>query len=894
MARIVFQNSTNFFAPIATFTFYVIQANAAGRPLSTATAFSVLSILQLTDTPVNLLVRTLPELVACVSCFARIQDFLLSFSRRDHRMSVGRMSQNSLYDQSAMGSEDCIELRSGVNASSMLTDDSMVLRGFSCGWNEQAPILHDIDLRVKRGRFVFVIGPVGCGKSTLIKGMLGETPSSTGFVYTSTTSIAFADQEPWNRNSTIKESVRGESSYDETYYREVIKCCGLEHDLENLPAGDSTVIGSKGISLSGGQKQRLALARAVYANKEILMLDDVFSGLDNDTEELIFRRLFSKGGLLRRSCTTVVLVTHAVHRLPYSDHVVALDTNGTVSEQGSYASLTQAGGYVQGLAIRRKTSVEDEAEPTETAKKPDVGTALIEDEDIAANLARSRGDIESYRQYFAASGWWSSGLCLLWAFLFVMSTKSPGLLVTYFTGKATADESSNNIFMGLLGGLAIISVLSIILTCWQLFFEGMVPRSSNGLHLSLLRTVMHAPLFFFTKTDSGTTLNRFSQDMGLVDNDLPYSFIDTLFNTVTVLVIAGLISVSASYFLATVPFTILALYAIQKYYLRTSRQLRLLDLEAKAPLYSHFQETLSGLASIRAFGWVEKFSEHNMKLLDESQRPLYLLFCIQRWLSVVLDLLVAALATILMIIVVTLRHKISPGLVGLGLLNVISFNSSLTYLVQTWTELETSIGAIARLREFIRTTENEMKPEETIEPSSEWPHRGELEISNFAASYSESSELVLKEINLQIRPGEKVGICGRSGSGKSSLLSSLFHLLEYRDGAISVDGQNLAFLPRDLVRQRLNVIPQEPYWIATERVRFNMDPWAGGSAVQDDEQFIAALTKCQIWHIINGKGGLDATMDADFLSHGQRQLFCLARAILRKSKVVVLDEVSAR
>jgi ATP-binding cassette, subfamily C (CFTR/MRP), member 1 len=874
--------------------FYVIQANAAGRPLSTATAFSVLSILQLADSPVNLLVRTLPELVASISCFARIQDFLLSLSRRDHRMSVRRMSQNSLYDQSALGSEEHIELRSGVNASYMLMDDSMVLRGFSCGWTEQTPILHDIDLRVKRGHFLFIIGPVGCGKSTLIKAMLGETPSSTGFIYTSTTSTAFADQEPWNRNSTIKESIRGESSYDEILYREVIECCGLEQDLENLPAGDSTVIGSKGISLSGGQKQRLALARAVYANKEILMLDDVFSGLDNDTEELIFRRLLSKSGLLRRTRTTVVLVTHAVHRLPYSDHIVALDANGTVSEQGSYASLNQAGGYVQGLAIRRKTSVEDGEEATETVKKPAVHTGLIEGEDIAANLARRRGDIESYRQYFAASGWWSSGLCLLWSFLFVMSTKSPGLLVTYFTGKSTADTSSNTVFMSMLGGLALISVLSLLLTCWQLYFEGMVPRSSNGLHLSLLRTVMNAPLSFFTRTDSGMTLNRFSQDMGLVDNDLPFSFIDTLFSTWTVLVIAGLISASASYFLATVPFTLVALYAIQKYYLRTSRQIRLLDLEAKAPLYSHFQETLSGLASIRAFGWVDKFSEHNMQLLDESQRPFYLLFCIQRWLSVVLDLIVAALATILVIIVVTLRHEISPSLVGLGLLNVISFNSSLTNLVRSWTTMETSIGAIARLRDFLRTTENEMKPEETIEPSSEWPHRGELEISNFAASYSESSELVLKQINLQIRPGEKVGICGRSGSGKSSLLASLFHLLEYRDGAISVDGQNLAFLPRDLVRQRLNVIPQEPYWIATESVRFNMDPWTDGSGVQDDGQFIDALTKCQIWHIINAKGGLNAKMDAEFLSHGQRQLFCLARAILRKSKVVVLDEVSAK
>jgi ATP-binding cassette, subfamily C (CFTR/MRP), member 1 len=878
---------------VAAFAFYVIQANAAGRPLNTASAFNVLAVLQLAETPVRLLVGTLPDLVSSVSCFARIQDFLLSPSRRDHRMSVGRMSQNSLCDRSAMGSEENIELRSGVNVSHMLTDDSMVLRGFSCGWSKDTPIVHDIDIRVKRAGFVFIIGPVGCGKSTLIKGMLGETPSSEGFVYTSTTSIAFADQEPWNRNSTIRESIRGESNYDESLYQEVIECCGLQHDLGSLPAGDSTVIGSKGISLSGGQKQRLALARAVYARKEILMLDDVFSGLDNDTEEHIFRKLFSKGGLLRRNRTTVVLVTHAIHRLPYSDHVVALDAKGNVSEQGSCTSLCQAGGYVQGLAIRMKTSDEDEKQEAQTVKELAVRTVPINDEDIALNLARRRGDIESYRQYFSASGWWSSGLCLLWSFSFVMSTKSPGLLVKYFTGGEMADASSNNVFMSMLGALAFVSVISLLLTTWQLFFK-MVPQASNGLHLSLLETVMRAPLSFFTKTDSGTTLNRFSQDMGLVDNDLPYSFIDTVFNISTVLIIGGLISASASYFLAAIPLTLVALYAIQKYYLRTSRQMRLLDLEAKAPLYSNFQETLSGLASIRAFGWVDKFSERNMELLDGSQRPFYLLFCIQRWLSVVLDLLVAALATILMIIVVQLRHEIDPGLVGLGLLNVISFNSSLTNLVQSWTTMETSIGAIARLRDFVKTTYNEVKPEETIQPAPEWPQKGAFKISNFAASYSESSELILNHISLQIRPGEKFGICGRSGSGKSSLLASLLHLLEYRDGAISVDGQNLAFLPRDLVRQRLNVISQESYWIATESVRFNLNPWADESRAHGDRLFIEALTKCQIWHIIEAKGGLDAKMDAEFLSHGQRQLFCLARAILRKSKVVVLDEVSAK
>ena len=385
--------------------------------------------------------------------------------------------------------------------------------------------------------------------------------------------------------------------------------------------------------------------------------------------------------------------------------------------------------------------------------------------------------------------------------------------------------------------------------------------------------------------------------MSLIDLDLPDSFLDFVFSLMAVVVIGALMSVSATYFLAAVPITIFALYAIQRYYLRTSRQMRFLDLEAKAPLYSHFQETLGGLASIRAFGWGDQFTQQNLDLLDQSQRPFYLMFCIQRWLAVVLDLLVAGLATVLMVIVVSLREKIDPALVGLGLLNVMTFNVYLTQLVQMWTQMETSIGAIARLRDFVKTTDNERQKEESLEPEEEWPHEGALEISHFAASYSTlpTSNTVLNDINLNIRPGEKFGICGRSGSGKSSLLASLFHLLEYRDGAINIDGHNLAFIPRDILRQRLNVIPQDPYWISTKSVRFNMDPWCDlTSSLQEDARFIEALIKCQVWHIIEAKGGLDATMDQEFLSHGQRQLFCLARAILRKSKVVVLDEVSAR
>lgn len=328
---------------------------------------------------------------------------------------------------------------------------------------------------------------------------------------------------------------------------------------------------------------------------------------------------------------------------------------------------------------------------------------------------------------------------------------------------------------------------------------------------------------------------------------------------------------------------------LQKYYLRTSRQIRLLDLEAKSPLYSHFIESLNGLVTIRAFGWAIPFQELNLSLLDVSQKPYYLLLCIQRWLSLILDLLVAALAVILMVLVVKLRSDISPGYVGLALLNVMGFNELLAQIIKNWTMLETSFGAIARLKTFSATTANENLPSETATVPDSWPSRGEIEFKNVSASYTPGGDLVVKNLSMSIAAGEKVGICGRSGSGKSSLITTLFRMLELTpESSIIIDGIDITTLPRQLVRERLNAIPQEPFFIRGT-IRSNADPYSHYT----DAVIIQAIQKIHLWPLVLSKGGLDAELDAEFFSHGQRQLFCLARAILRKSKVVVLDEVTS-
>lgn len=375
----------------------------------------------------------------------------------------------------------------------------------------------------------------------------------------------------------------------------------------------------------------------------------------------------------------------------------------------------------------------------------------------------------------------------------------------------------------------------------------------------------------------------------------------------------ALIGFGSVYAAVSFPIVLLALYVVQWFYLRTSRQLRLLDIEAKAPLYSLFEESLSGLATIRAFGWQESLEKKNRALLDRSQRPFYLLFAVQRWLTLVLDLIVAAVAVMLVVLVVQLRGTVSAGAVGLALLGVIQFSQSIKLLVTYWTMLETHIGSVARVRSFTETTAPEDQPGEKYLPPPGWPASGAIEIKNLTASYgyvsscppghrtpvrmyekadmvSDSGDnLVLKDLYLSIAAGDKIGICGRTGSGKTSLVMTLFRLVDLQGGSILIDGVDIATVPRQEVRRRLCSVPQQPFLLKGS-VRLNADPMGTAS----DEAILHALECAQLSRLVSDKGGLGADIDDLNLSSGQRQLLGLARALLRPSSILVLDEATSR
>ncbi|KAM0132971.1 hypothetical protein ACHAP3_006261 [Botrytis cinerea] len=886
--RVFLANGTAIIAPLVTFTVFVISANVTGRTLSTSTAYTSLSLIALLADPMNTLVRTIPQINSAVACFDRIQTFMLSDARKDHRLPLSGSQSSDTTSDSSQGIE-LKDMSPALNPSAMI-----IAQNASFAWSQDArPVINDFSFTLPCSQSLFIIGPVGCGKSTLLKGLLGETPSSKGFIYAKTARTAYVEQSPWIQNGTIQDNILGPTTFDSPWYDQVVRACALEHDIAILPNGSATRVGSGGISLSGGQKQRLALARAVYAKNEFIILDDVFSGLDSETEEQVFKRLFGKQGLFHEMGTTVLLVTHAVHRLAYSDCIIVLDQSSQIIEQGTFDYLKTTGGYVENLETRHRSEEGDtgEVDMKETIQKQSP-FATVENDDLmneVADLNRQTGDASVYRYYFASIGWVPTGIFFLLVFIFGAASKLPEIALTYWT-RAVAVEGNraNPYWLGIYGMLSAVALIGFVANIFHLMLY-MMPKSARVLHQRLLDSVMGAPLSFFTATDTGTTTNRFSQDMSIIDGDLPYAMVDLSLSIVQALMGAILMSLSAGYFAATIPVIGLTVWVLQKFYLRTSRQMRLLDLEAKSPLYSHFIETLSGLTTIRAFGWTEIFREQNLALLDTSQKPYYLLFCIQRWLGLVLDLLVTALAVILMVLIVKLRTDISPGYVGLALLNVMTFNQSLTLIIKEWTLMETAVGAVSRLKNFAATTVSENLPSEVETVPENWPAFGAIEFKNVKASYTSTSVPVIHDLNLSINPGEKIGLCGRSGSGKSSLVAALFRMLELHPGSsILVDGIDISTIPRQTVRARLNAVPQDPFFLRST-IRTNADPYS----VHTDLQITSALEKVQLWSLISSKGGLDAQLDTEFFSHGQRQLFCLARTILRGGRIIVLDEATS-
>ncbi|KAJ6445281.1 ABC multidrug transporter [Purpureocillium lavendulum] len=872
-----------------TFGAYAIATQLSGnQAFSAAQAITALSILNVLVDPLQELLRSIPQSFSALGCFKRVEEFLFLDERADGRIIQGPSSTES----TDFGEPDGIALQGRHSSSHKPVSMSITTGKF--GWNEKQ-VLSNLDLTFSSSSFgslTIITGPIGCGKSTLLKGLLGETSFSAGHVSIASPNIAFCDQTPWVINATLRANIIGESRFsdEEAWLAEVIEACDLRTDFSQLPDGDLTVVGDSGVKLSGGQKQRLAIARAVYSRKPVALFDDVFSGLDKITEKTVFNRVFSQRGILRRIGTDIILVTHAVHLLPEADEIIILGNDGQVTDHGSYAVLRSTSPYIRSLDKSAEGKHDDEA----TAEEPNVVDNLateMRSKKRAVEEQAPFSDRTTFKYYFDTIGPLSMGLA-------VFLTGSTGFLTTFrsvwvtWWGNGRGHDSTDLAYWLTIYALLAVSEATVITLAIGHFVLYIGPASGRILHSRLLKTVMEAPTALLSSIEVGSLVNRFSQDMRFIDIALPVSLVVFLFQSASSVGTLGLAVAAIPWIAISVPFIAVTLVIVQRFYVRTSKQLRLLDIEQKAPLYSHFLETMSGLPTVRAFGWTSQYADKALLLLDSAQKPSYLLSCIQRWLTLVLDLVVAALIVLLVALAVLLREKntVDPSLLGVALVNMMYLGINLKNIVLQWSTLETSLGAVSRVKAFTENTPSENSASETGMLPPGWPVRGSLAVRDLTIQYDEVAGPVLRRVSFSVPHGTKLGLCGRSGSGKSSLIQAILRTVDISDGCILLGGEDISTLPRNEVRQSLNCLTQDPF-LFTENVRFNADP-RGDHA---DEDIIAALKRVGLWTAIldnadDGVAPLDAKMTHGSLSQGQKQLFCLGRALLNKSSFLILDE----
>ncbi|KAG9958555.1 P-loop containing nucleoside triphosphate hydrolase protein, partial [Aureobasidium melanogenum] len=877
-------NVPQLIAPVLTFAIYVGVSFKDHTTIDTTKLFTSLALILLASEPLFMLINGLIEFRSAIGCFARLETFLQSPARCDTRTIV-----------SPQPNRDNSPIAHSSNRANAVT-----IHNVSFGWKDgdQLTIKH-VNLKVPLASLVMITGPVACGKTTLLKGILGETPVTEGRVELSSSSIAWCEQSPWLMNASIQRNITTFSEFDQDLYSSVIHACDLNSDLEALQKGDATVIGSKGFALSGGQKQRIALARAVYSRCPIVILDDVFSQLDLSTKTIIFERLLGQRGLLRRWKTTVIMTIGASKFLPKADHIVVLSANGTVEGQGTFQELCAAGNeatrYITSIAAspteNNTPDVSRGREPAGTGKtRTTESVSKVDDKVLEA--ARRKGDFGIYKYYFACISWTVGAIFLLLQVAYAFFCTFPTVWLKWWADSDMQESHSRyGYYIGVYTALQIVALaLSAAVTWWS--FNVMAVKTGIQLHNTLAKTVVSAPLSFFSMVDSGTILTRFSQDIQLLDISLPLAVMVVTTTTLTCIAQVGLIASASAWIAISIPALGLVFYLVQGVYLRTSRQMRHLDLEEKAPVYTQFMETLDGLVTIRAFNWSRPSIKHNFEIVDRSQKPNYLVWALKNWLGLVLELVITGIAVLTVGIVVGLRGSSSPGFTGIALTQIISFTTNLKYLIMFWTQLESSLGAVARIRQFEKETVAEDQESETHDPPFEWPTNGSIEISNLSAKYrSDSERMTLDNISIFIPAGSKVGFCGRTGSGKSSLLLTLFNLLTPESGNITIDGLDLSTIRRETLRSRLICIAEDPFMFP-ESVRENL---ALDFTTLKDQNMVQVLQQTGLWETIDAKGGLDAKMEDVHLSQGSKQLFNIARALLRKDqgKVLVMDEATS-
>ncbi|RZC36351.1 multidrug resistance-associated protein, partial [Asbolus verrucosus] len=782
------------------------------------------------------------------------------------------------------------------------------MEGASVKWVSSSPdyTLNNVSVNVGPNQLIAIVGPVGCGKTTLLHVILKELSLIKGSLDVGGT-ISYASQEPWLFGGSIKQNILFGQKMDLKRYKEVVRVCALERDFSLFPYGDRTIVGERGTMLSGGQKARINLARSIYKEADIYLLDDPLSAVDTHVGKQLFDDCISS--YLKNKC--VVLVTHQLQYLRTVDRIYLLE-NGSVATSGTYSQLKDS--EEEFLKLLEDEPEGDEDINSATVKKAKSSKSL-EKIDLPTEIKEQRGtgtiSSKIYKNYLRAGG--NIIFSLLIGSLFVL-TQLGGSGADYFLTfwvnleqKRLEDKlpennvTSNDTYIKgefeemffttdncLYMYSAIVAYVIFMSLTRSLSFFKFCMKASRNLHNNMFSKIVHASMRFFNTNSSGRILNRFSKDMGSIDETLPIAIMDTIQIGLIAVAIVIVISTINPWILIPTIIIFGLFYTFRFIFLATSRNLKRIEGTTRSPVFTHMTASLQGLTTIRAFGAQEilriEFDQHQ----DLHSSAFYMFLGCNRTFGFWLDLHCVIYIALVTLSFLFIGNETYGGNVGLGITQSITLTGMLQWGMRQWSELENQMTSVERVVEY-----TEIKPEPdngTKIPPNSWPSKGNIDFQSVSMQYASDEPMVLKKLTFQIKSGEKIGIVGRTGAGKSSLISALFRLTDIQ-GAITIDSVDTKQILLHDLRSKISIIPQEPV-LFSGTLRNNLDPFDE----YDDAQLWDALEEVELKNVVSDlPSGLQTKVSegGSNFSVGQRQLLCLARAVVRSNKILILDEATA-
>lgn len=929
-------STTPFLVSCSTFAVFVMTQD---QPLTTDIVFPALTLFNLLTFPLAILPMVITSVIEASVAVGRLTEFFCAEELQP----------------------DAVITKPAVEETG---EETIRIRDATLAWSryEDRNALEDINFSASKGELTCVVGRVGAGKSSFLQTLLGDLWKRKGEV-TVHGSVAYVAQQSWVMNATVKENIVFGRRWDAAFYEKTIKACALIEDFTQLPDGDETEVGERGISLSGGQKARLTLARAVYARADIYLLDDCLSAVDQHVGRHIIENVLGSNGLLAGK--TRVLATNSIPVLMEADFIILL-RDQKILERGSYAQLMAMKGEISNLVKEFNSggtnsdgeqpggstdSDDSSSDSLSTLGRVRSGQEKPEAEEAQENITtlqairpggrvRSKKRTASYTTLRRASSASFKGPRskigdeeqshgktkqnkehleqgkVKWD-VYLEYAKTSNLTAVVIYGITLIAAQSTSIgasvwlknwsehngdaggntevgrYLGIYFALGIGSAALVVVQTLLLWIFCSI-EASRKLHEMMAFAIFRSPMSFFDTTPAGRILNRFSSDIYRVDEVLARTFNMLFVNAGKCAFTMAVIASSTPAFLLVVP-PLGAIYLyVQRYYLRASRELKRLDSVSRSPIYAHFQESLGGISTIRAFRQQRRFAMENEWRVDANLRAYFPSISANRWLAVRLEFIGSVIILCsagFAIISVSRGSGLSAGLVGLAMSYSLQITQSLNWVVRQTVEVETNIVSVERVLEYARLPSEAAEVIHRNRPPISWPTQGAVQFRNYSTRYREGLGPVLKNINLDIKPREKIGVVGRTGAGKSSLTLAMFRIIEPMAGNISIDSLNTSTIGLLDLRRRLAIIPQDAA-LFEGTVRDNLDP----GRIHDDTDLWNVLEHARLKdHVASMKGGLEAKIHegGSNLSQGQRQLVSLARALLAPSNILVLDEATA-